>query len=32
MGTFGVCSHLFGVHEMKDILKFRSMLKKPAEG
>jgi len=23
---------LFGVNEMKDILKFRSMLKKPAEG
>lgn len=32
MVTFGVCSHLFGVNEMKDILKFRSMMKKPADG
>lgn len=32
MATYCACSYLFGVNEMKDILKFRSMLKKPAEG
>jgi putative peptidoglycan lipid II flippase len=32
VGTFGVCSHLFGCGEMKEIMKFRSLMKKTVEG